>query len=162
VDFRRVFAYGGGPSDGKHALHEKTEREPMSGKSPSGSACPYYFMNGELHPLKYGSCFSDREKLLRLISAEQAFILKQPGTNYRRIWIDLYETRLDSEAIRALASHIQAIERTIYRLCFVGCSPVGAWRIRRRLKKLGLPIAGAVKFFSDPEDAKKWLIGESR
>lgn len=23
-------------------------------KSHSGSDCPYYFMNGELHPLKYG------------------------------------------------------------------------------------------------------------
>ena len=134
----------------------------MPVKSPSGSVCPYYFMNGELHPLKYGSCFSDRAKLLHLMDLEQAFILKQPGTNYRRIWIDLYETRLDGSAIRALASHVQAIERTIARLCFVGCSPVNRWRIRRQMKKLDLRIAGAVKFFSDPEDAKKWLIGESR
>ncbi len=57
----------------------------MPVKSPSGSACPYYFENAELHPLKYGSCFSDREKLLRVMKAEEAFILGQPGTGTRRI-----------------------------------------------------------------------------
>jgi hypothetical protein len=31
-------------------------------RSPSGSICPYYYMGGELHPLKYGSYFKDKEK----------------------------------------------------------------------------------------------------
>lgn len=133
----------------------------MPVKSPSGSTCPYYFMGGELHPLKYGSCFSDGQKLLRLMKTEEEFILGQPGSHYRRIWIDLYETRLSSDAIRALAKHIQAIEPTVYRLCFVGCPRIGAWRIRRQLQKRCSAIAESVRFFSDPEEAKKWLVGKA-
>ena len=132
----------------------------MPAKSPSGSTCPYYFMGGELHPLKYGSCFSDMERLCGLIEAEQEFILRQPGSAGRRIWVDLYETRLNGAAIGALARHVQAIEPKICRLCFVGCSRVSRWRLSRRLRKLGLGIAGSVRFFSDPEKAKKWLVGE--
>lgn len=132
----------------------------MPTKSPSGSACPYYFMNGELHPLKYGSCFSNKAKLLRVMKAEEEFILRQPGRAYRWIWIDLYETRLDGEAVRALAKHVQAIEGTIRKLCFVGCSFVSAWKIRRQMALLHLGIARQTRFFSDPEEAKRWLVGK--
>jgi len=58
-------------------------------KSPSGSICPYYYMGGELHPLKYGSYCCDKEKLFTVIKAEEDFILKSSGQNNRRIWIDL-------------------------------------------------------------------------
>jgi hypothetical protein len=132
----------------------------MAGKSPSGSACPYYYMGGELHPLKYGSFHADKEKLFETIQAEERFILRSPGHQNRRIWIDLYETRLDDDVAATLARHIRAIEPKIQKLCFVGCSPLAAWRIRRHLARLGLPIAGQVKFFSDPELAKMWLVRE--
>ncbi len=130
----------------------------MPTQSPSGSACPYYFMGGELHPLKYGSFFSDRARLLEVMKAEEEFILRSPGQRNRRIWIDLYETRLDGEAARALAAHLQAIEHKILKLCFVGCSFFGAVRLRRRLAELGFEAAKNARFFRDPEEAKKWLI----
>ena len=92
--------------------------------------------------------------------AEEEFILRSPGEGNRRIWIDLYETRLDGEAARALALHIRAIERKICKLCFVGCSLFGAFRLRRAMAKLRLDVAGRARFFSDPEVAKKWLVRE--
>jgi hypothetical protein len=130
-------------------------------QSPSGSACPYYYMGGELHPLKYGSYFSDLDGLMRVMRAEQAFILQSPGLRNRRIWIDLYETRLNGAAIRALAQHIRAIEPKIFKLCFVGCPPLAALQLRRQMKALRLDIAKQARFFSDPEAAKKWLVGEA-
>jgi hypothetical protein len=132
----------------------------MPTQSPSGSVCPYYFMGGELHPLKYGSFFSDRERLFEVMKAEEAFILRSPGQHSRRIWIDLYETRLDGEAARALAAHLQAIEHKIQKLCFVGCSFFGAARLRRWMAALGLDAAKNARFFRDPEEAKRWLIGK--
>jgi hypothetical protein len=133
----------------------------MPAKSPSGSACPYYYMGGELHPLKYGSFFRDRERLAQVMRAEREFILASPGLHNRRIWIDLYETRLDAAAARALAEHIQAIEPKIQKLCFVGCSTFGALRLRRQMRALKLDIVCQTRFFSDPEEAKKWLVGEN-
>ncbi len=132
----------------------------MPNKSPSGSACPYYFMGGELHPLKYGSFHSDRERLLSVMKAEEEFILRSPGQRNRRIWIDLYETRLDGKAARALAAHIQAIEQKILKLCFVGCPFFGAVRLRRAMAALHLEVAKNARFFRDPEEAKRWLIGK--
>ena len=61
----------------------------MLKKSPSGSVCPYYYMNGELHPLKYGSYLSNKDKLFDVMKAEEKFILESSGNNNRRIWIDL-------------------------------------------------------------------------
>jgi hypothetical protein len=133
----------------------------MPDKSPSGSACPYYFMGGELHPLKYGSFFSDREQLLSVMKAEEAFVLRSPGQHNRRIWIDLYETRLDGEAVRALAAHLRAIEPKILKLCFVGCSFLGAFRLRRQMAALGLEARKNARFFRDPEEAKRWLVGKN-
>ena len=134
----------------------------MPTQSPSGSVCPYYFMGGELHPLKYGSYFSDRGKLLAVMKAEEEFILRSPGQKNRRIWIDLYETRLDRAAVRALAAHLQAIEPKILKLCFVGGSFFGAVRLRRRMTALGLAAAKNARFFRDPEEAKRWLVGKDR
>jgi hypothetical protein len=127
-------------------------------KSPSGSLCPYYYMGGELHPLKYGSYFKDRESLFAVMKAEEEFILKSPGQNNRRIWIDLYETRLDREVIDRLILHLEAIESKICRLCLVGCSFMNRRRIRKRILAGKLGIARQVGFFRDPEEAKKWLI----
>ncbi len=133
----------------------------MPTQSPSGSACPYYYMGGELHPLKYGSFFSDKARLFEVMKAEEEFILRSPGEGNRRIWIDLYETRLDGEVARALALHLQAIERKIRKLCFVGCSLSGAFGLRRAMAALRLDVAKQARFFSDPEEAKKWLVREA-
>lgn len=130
-------------------------------KSPSGSVCPYYYMGGELHPLKYGSYFKDKEKLFAVIKAEEDFILKSSGQNNRRIWIDLYETKLDDEVVDALATHIKIIRPKIYKLCFVGCSVFDRARLKRKMIEKQIGIANQSRFFSDPEKAKQWLVAES-
>lgn len=132
----------------------------MLKKSPSGSLCPYYYMGGELHPLKYGSYFSDKEKLFEVMKAEEEFILKSSGQHNRRIWIDLYQTKLDDEVISALVAHIKAIQPKIFRLCLVGCSLSEERKIKAQMLQNELPVANQVKFFSDPEKAKQWLVGE--
>lgn len=130
-------------------------------KSPSGSLCPYYFGGGELHPLKYGGYHRDAARLLAVMQAEEAFILHSAGTNNRRIWIDLYETRLTGAVLDALAAHLQRIEGKIGRLCLVGCDVCSRWRFRRRMARLNRALAGRIRFFADPEAAKRWLIHEA-
>ena len=127
-------------------------------KSPSGSLCPYYYMGGELHPLKYGSYFNHKEKLFAVIKAEEEFILKSAGQKNRRIWVDLYETTLDAEVIDYLVLHIKNISSKILKLCLVGCSQFDKRKIIKRMKADQLDIAGQVTFFADPEDAKQWLL----
>ena len=131
-------------------------------KSPSGSLCPYYYMGGELHPLKYGSYFNNNEKLLAVIKAEEEFILKSSGTNNRHIWIDLYDTVLEDDIIEVLVIHLQAIKHKIYSLCMVGCSPRDERRIKKKMKQHDMYLFQSVEYFSDPEIAKQWLIGEIR
>jgi len=130
----------------------------MMHKSPSGSLCPYYYMGGELHPLKYGSYFKDKNKLFHIIHAEETFILNSSGNHNRRIWIDLYETHLDHEVIEKLVLHISNISPKIFKLCLVGCSLISKHKIITQMKRSALPITPQVKFFSDPEIAKQWLV----
>ena len=134
----------------------------MLKKSPSGSLCPYYYMGGELHPLKYGSYFDKKEKLLAIIKAEEKFILKSSGQNNRRIWIDLYETNLEDDILEALILHLQTIRHKIYNLCLVGCSPKNERKIKKKMKQHDMDLFQLTKFFSDPEIAKQWLIGKIR
>jgi len=129
-------------------------------KSPSGSLCPYYYMGGELHPLKYGSCFGNKEKLFSLIKAEEDFILNSSGQNNRHIWIDLYETTLDDEVIDRIVSHINVISPKIFRLCFVGCSFLNRRKLKNKMVINNVKIVDEVRFFSDPEKAKQWLVGK--
>jgi hypothetical protein len=117
-------------------------------------------MGGELHPLKYGSYFCDKEKLFTVIKAEESFILKSSGQNNRRIWIDLYETKLDNEVIDALAVHIKTIRPKIFKLCFVGCSIFNRARMKYKMAEKCIDIVGQIRFFSDPEKAKQWLVSE--
>ena len=126
--------------------------------SPSGSLCPYYYMGGELHPLKYGSHFDRKEELLTVMKAEEAFILQSSGQNNRRVWMDLYETNLDEDVITALVDHIIAIGPKIYKLCLVGCSGHNERRIRKRMKVLRMDMGKEIRFYDDPEEAKKWLV----
>lgn len=128
-------------------------------KSPSGSLCPYYYMGGELHPLKYGSYFKNKDKLFAVMKAEEEFILKSSGQNNRRIWIDLYETTLDNEVIESLVLHLKAIRSKIFKLCLVGCSLADKRRIKKQMVFSNMDIVEQVRFFTDPEEAKQWLVG---
>ena len=134
----------------------------MLKKSPSGSLCPYYYMGGELHPLKYGSYHKDKTRLFEVIKAEEEFILHSSGTNNRRIWIDLYETALDNEMIIVLIDHLKTIRHKIFKLCLVGCSPRDIRKIKAAMRRENMDLYGQTRYFSDPEEAKQWLLGKRK
>jgi len=115
-------------------------------------------MDGELHPLKYGSYFNDKEKLIKIIKAEEEFILNSPGEKNRRIWIDMYETNLDEELAEELVRHMINIKSKIMKICIVGCSKKSLFR--KKLKTEDSFLFNCIEFFSVPEDAKMWLIGK--
>lgn len=132
----------------------------MLKRSPSGSLCPYYYRGGELHPLHYGSFHRERGRLFTVMAAEEDFILHSAGRHNRRIWIDLYETRLDDAVIAALVRHIEAIRQKIFRICLVGCPTWKRLKIRCALRRTDRELAVRLRFFSDPEKAKQWLVSE--
>jgi len=132
----------------------------MLKKSPSGSLCPYYFMDGELHPLHYGSYFDNKNKLFETIKAEEGFILKSSGFYNRRIWIDFYETTLDNEVIDFFVNHIKVIRHKVLKLCLVGCSFSEKQKIKSKMKKEKMDLFSKTQYFSDPEKAKQWLVGK--
>jgi hypothetical protein len=115
-------------------------------------------MGGELHPLKYGSYFNNKDMLFTIMKAEEEFILKSPGQNNRRIWIDLYETTLDNEVLTNLVLHIKTIRSKIFKLCFVGCSFINRTKIKKLMSVNNMDILEQIRFFSDPEEAKQWLV----
>ena len=131
----------------------------MAITSPGGSLFPYYYKGGELHALKYGSHFTDEARLLALMDAEEAFLRERPNRRFP-VWVDFYETTLSDAIVARFAAHVQALRPQLRRLALVGCSA----RDRRRLEKAlrpavpGLPLA----FYSDPEEAKTWLVSDNR
>ncbi len=121
---------------------------------------PYYYKNGELFGVHFGSFFNDEERLLALMKAEEEFITQQ--NRQLPIWIDFYETRLTDRILIEFISSMNRIRRFITRLAIVGCSRRDQWRIKRLEKKLCSKLPPPVKYFSDPEVAKTWLVSEIR
>jgi hypothetical protein len=95
-----------------------------------------------------------------LSKAEEKFILDSSGTNNRRIWIDLYETKFDNEAVVFLLDHLITINSKILKLGLCGLSKINQWKISRKMKQKNNELFIKTKYFSDPEDAKMWLIGK--
>lgn len=125
-------------------------------KSPGGSIFPYYYKGGEIHCLKYGSKFKNKEKLFELMKQEEAFIIQ---TNKKlKIWIDMYETSMTEKVIQELINNLKNLNDYIERLSFVGLSGMNQWRLKRRMKQAGLKQT--ISFYADPEDAKTWLVSE--
>ena len=128
-------------------------------QSPGGSTFPYYYKGGEIHCLKYGSFFSDEEALFALMKAEEIFIA-EPNRQLL-IWVDFYETKLTDKVLSEFVESINRIRPHIIKLAIVGCS---FWEKRRLSfigKKSGKGLPTPTRFFTDPEDAKTWLVGES-
>ncbi|TBL69932.1 hypothetical protein [Paenibacillus thalictri] len=125
-------------------------------KSPGGSIYPYYYKGGEIHCLKYGSFYANKDSLFALMKKEEEFILDKK----RRIsiWVDFYKTKLTNEVITEFVNSICRLAPSISKLSIVGCSTIAKWKILRQLKNTNelLPL----KFFVDPEDAKTWLVSE--
>jgi hypothetical protein len=131
----------------------------LTQKSPGGSIFPYYYKGGEIFGLHYGSFFDDEESLLARMEAEEAFI----ANTHRQfpLWIDFYETKLTDRILVEFSRSMLRVRSHISRLAIVGCSWLDKRRLLRLGRKSGVELPMPVKFFSDPEVAKTWLVGES-
>jgi hypothetical protein len=128
-------------------------------KSPGGSIFPYYYKGGQLFGLHYGSFFADGEALLKRMKAEEEFILMT--IRQTPLWIDFYETKLSDEVLIEFSRSILRLQLHITKLAIVGCSSRDKKRLSVLWKKSGIRFPMPVRFFSDPEDAKTWLVSES-
>ena len=128
-------------------------------KSPGGSIFPYYYKGGALFGLHYGSFFKDEEALLARMRAEEEFISNSIRQTPLRV--DFYETRLTDTVLNEFSSSILRNQGHITKLAIVGCSFKNKRRLMKLGKKFGWEFPMPVKFFSDPEDTKTWLMSES-
>ena len=126
--------------------------------SPGGSLFPYYYKDGELFCLHFGSYFSDEEGVIAMMKAEENFL----NTKHRPmgIWVDLYETKLSDRVIQQLVEMLKHISAYTLKLGFVGCSPIARWKINRQIRKISQLVPLPVRYFDDPEVAKTWLVSE--
>jgi len=127
-------------------------------KSPGGSIFPYYYKDGELFGMHLGSFFKDEAGCLKRILAEEEFIRTE---NYPLpLWIDFYQTRLSDNLLIEFSKSILRLQAYIPKLAMVGCSWRDKWRFRRLVRKNQFLFPMPIKFFSDPEEAKTWLVSE--
>jgi hypothetical protein len=130
----------------------------MLKKSPAGSIFPYYYKDGELLGLHYGSFFGDEPGLLQRMQGEEAFIASTiPSTP---VWIDFYQSKLTDKILLEFVGSIQRLESRITRLAVVGCSFRDKARLRKLIRKPEYTISIPLRFFNDPERAKTWLVSE--
>lgn len=127
-------------------------------KSPGGSIFPYFYKNGELHCLKYGSFYEHEETLIRLMKEEEMFLLNQPKR--LPVWVDLYKTKLSPQVLEALLNNLDTLQNRILRLALVGMSFGDKRKWERLLKDRGTGFTFTIRHYSDPEEAKTWLVGE--
>ena len=127
-------------------------------KSPGGSLFPYPYKGGELFGLHFGSFGANEDALISRIKAEEIFFIEQN----RRIglWIDFYQTLLTDRAPGKLFEFLQNTYHRISKLGLVGCSSADRRKIDQRIKDTGNFSTLPVRYFSDPEDAKTWLVSE--
>jgi hypothetical protein len=128
-------------------------------KSPGGSIFPYYYKDGQLFGLHYGSVFTDEKALLSRMKAEEEFILRT--IRQTPLWVDFYDTTLTDELLIEFSRSILRLKPHIMKLAIVGCSSRDKRRLYRLGKKTGIEFQMPVKFFKDPEDAKTWLVSET-
>jgi hypothetical protein len=126
--------------------------------SPGGSLFPYYYKNGELFCLHFGSYFSDEDGVIAMMRAEEVFFTTQH--RHMGIWIDFYETKLTDTVVRELIEMLKQIHHQTTKLGIVGCSGIARWKINRLIRRTTLLSSLPVKYFDDPEVAKTWLVSE--
>ena len=127
-------------------------------KSPGGAYFPYFYKGGELFGLHLGGYASDEDGVIAMMKAEENFILKQ----YRKmgLWIDFYETKLTPRVIGEFVEMLERIQPRVTKLGIVGCSWISKWKINRQMKKTGYLLTFPVEYYSDPEEAKTWLVSQ--
>jgi hypothetical protein len=127
-------------------------------KSPGGAYFPYAYKGGELFGLHLGSFGDDEDRVIASMKAEEVFFIQQN----RRIglWIDFYQTRLTDTVIREFVGFLEHTHDRVPKLGLVGCSTWDRWRLTRAMRKSLCLSSLPTKYFSDPEDAKTWLVSE--
>jgi len=128
-------------------------------KSPGGSIFPYYYKDGEIFGLHYGSFFSNEEGLLARMKAEEEFMTK--ANRQIPLWIDFYETKLTDRVFVEFSKSMLRLQSQISKLAIVGCSFKDKRRFYKLGKKYDFELPMPIQFFNDPEDAKTWLVSES-
>jgi hypothetical protein len=126
--------------------------------SPDGSRFPYYYRNGELFCLHFGSYFSDEDGVVAMMKAEENFVIKQHRP--MGIWTDFYETKLTDRVLKEFIALLIHIKQQTTKLGIVGCPLLAQWKINRLIRKTDLLSSFPVKYFDDPEVAKTWLVSE--
>ncbi|MFC7681834.1 hypothetical protein [Paenibacillus sp. GCM10028914] len=125
-------------------------------KSPGGSIFPYYYKGGEIHCLKYGNKYKNKEALFHLMKQEEEFIT---ATNRRlKIWVDFYKTSISDSVLIAFVENIKRLNNHIHKISIVGLSGINIWRLKRKIRKSNLILN--LSFYADPEEAKSWLVSE--
>jgi hypothetical protein len=127
-------------------------------KSPGGPIFPYPYKDGELFGLHFGSFGASEEALVARMKAEAVFFQEQNRS--MGVWIDFYQTRLTDTVISEFIEFLRNTCHRALKLALVGCSSGDQRRISRRLKETKDLAMLPVKYFSDPEDAKTWLVSE--
>ncbi len=127
-------------------------------KSPGSSLFPYYYKDGELFCLHFGSYFPDENGAIAMMKAEEDFVINQHRS--MGIWIDFYETKLTDRVLRELIEMLKQIKPQIIKLGIVGCSFTAQWKINRLIKNTDILSLLPVRYFDNPEIAKTWLVSE--
>jgi hypothetical protein len=127
-------------------------------KSPGGSYFPYAYKGGELFGFHLGSFGADEDGVISMMKAEEVFFLQQNRSI--GLWIDFCQTKLTDRVIGEFIETMEHISQRIPKLALVGCSLMDRWRINRLLKKTVHLSTLPVRYYSDPEDAKTWLVNE--
>ncbi|HWU36971.1 MAG TPA: hypothetical protein VN203_04930 [Candidatus Acidoferrum sp.] len=132
----------------------------LSKKSPSGAMFPYYYKNGELFGMHLDS-YEDREDdLIAMMKAEEAFFMQERLT--LGMWLNFYGTRLTDRVLRQLTEMICHFQPRIAKLALVGVSFWDRRKVNRLFKEAGVIPRLPVRYYSDPEEAKTWLVNEMR
>jgi hypothetical protein len=127
-------------------------------KSPGGSLFPYPYKNGELFGLHLGSFGDNEEALIARMRAEALFFNEQKRS--LGIWMDFYQTRLTERVLEELIEFLRKTCSHALKLALVGCSAFDRRRINRRIRAAADLAGLPVRYFSDPEEAKTWLVSE--
>ena len=127
-------------------------------KSPGGAYFPYSYKGGELFGFHLGGFGANEDGVIARMKAEEIFFTQQQRSI--GLWIDFCQTRLSSRVVGEFVGTMEHIHNRVLKLGLVGCSTLDRWKISRTMKKSACLSSLPTKYFSDPEDAKTWLVSE--
>ena len=80
----------------------------------------------------------------------------------QRVWVDFYETSLSETVLDAFIQSMVRLQDKLVKLAIVGLGGKDQRRLGRQMKLLEIRVALPIRFFSDPEGAKTWLVSAGR